>query len=157
MQPADRLHALDAVRAYALLLGVVLHSAAAFLEGFPIPMWLDQPSSGAAVIYYTIHMFRMSAFFLIAGFFARVLVERRGVKAFIKDRAQARCSAAVSVRPRRHDHDPGRPRARRTAARHRFPDVAGAGAAAAAARRGGSWRESSTASTWRISGFSITC
>jgi hypothetical protein len=31
MQPADRLHALDAVR--ALLLGVVLHSAAAFLEG----------------------------------------------------------------------------------------------------------------------------
>ena len=88
MQPADRLHALDAVRAYALLLGVVLHSAAAFLEGFPIPMWLDQPSSGAAVIYYTIHMFRMSAFFLIAGFFARVLVERRGVQAFIKDRAK---------------------------------------------------------------------
>ena len=37
MQPADRLHALDAVRAYALLLGVVLHSAAAFLEGFPDP------------------------------------------------------------------------------------------------------------------------
>ena len=29
MQPADRLHALDAVRAYALLLGVVLHGAAA--------------------------------------------------------------------------------------------------------------------------------
>ena len=33
-------------------------------------------------------MFRMSAFFLIAGFFARVLVERRGVKAFVKDRAK---------------------------------------------------------------------
>jgi glucan biosynthesis protein C len=63
MQPADRLHALDAVRAYALLLGVVLHSAAAFLENFPIPMWQDTPSAGAAVIYYVIHMFRMSAFF----------------------------------------------------------------------------------------------
>jgi glucan biosynthesis protein C len=88
MQPADRLHALDAVRAYALLLGVVLHGAAAFLQGFPIPMWLDTPSSGAPVIYYVIHMFRMSAFFLIAGFFARVLVERRGVKAFVKDRAK---------------------------------------------------------------------
>jgi glucan biosynthesis protein C len=86
MQPADRLHALDAVRAYALLLGVVLHSAAAFLQGFPIPMWLDEPAAGAAVIYYIIHMFRMSAFFLIAGFFARVLVERRGARAFIKDR-----------------------------------------------------------------------
>jgi glucan biosynthesis protein C len=88
MQPTDRLHALDAVRAYALLLGVVLHSAAAFLEGFPIPLWLDEPSAGAAIIYYVIHMFRMSAFFLIAGFFARVLVERRGVQAFIKDRAK---------------------------------------------------------------------
>ena len=88
MQPADRLHALDAVRAYALLLGVVLHGAAAFLEGFPIPLWLDRPSDGAPVIYYVIHMFRMSAFFLIAGFFARVLVERRGAKAFVKDRAK---------------------------------------------------------------------
>src|SRR5688500_9214473 len=89
MQPADRLHALDAVRAYALLLGVVLHGAAAFLAGFPIPMWFDTPSdTGAPILYYVIHMFRMSAFFLIAGFFARVLVERRGVKAFIKDRAK---------------------------------------------------------------------
>jgi peptidoglycan/LPS O-acetylase OafA/YrhL len=88
MQPADRLHALDAVRAYALLLGVVLHGAAAFLAGFPMPMWLDTPSDGAPIIYYVIHMFRMSAFFLIAGFFARVLVERRGVRAFVKDRAK---------------------------------------------------------------------
>jgi peptidoglycan/LPS O-acetylase OafA/YrhL len=89
MQPADRLHALDAVRAYALLLGVVLHGAAAFLQGFPVPMWLDEPSDvGAPVIYYVIHMFRMSAFFLIAGFFARVLVERRGAKGFAKDRAK---------------------------------------------------------------------
>jgi hypothetical protein len=86
MQPADRLHALDAVRAYALLLGVVLHSAAAFLEDFKIPIWRDDPSAGAAVLYYVIHMFRMSAFFLIAGFFARMVVERRGVSAFVKDR-----------------------------------------------------------------------
>jgi glucans biosynthesis protein C len=88
MQPADRLHALDAVRAYALLLGVVLHGSAAFLVGFPSPMWIDTPSDGAPIIYFVIHMFRMSAFFLIAGFFARVLVERRGVKAFVKDRAK---------------------------------------------------------------------
>jgi glucans biosynthesis protein C len=86
MQPADRLHALDAVRAYALLLGVVLHSAAAFLDGFPIPLWQDEPHAVPAVAYYVIHMFRMSAFFLIAGLFARLIVERRGVQAFIKDR-----------------------------------------------------------------------
>ncbi len=88
MPANDRLHALDAVRAYALLLGVVLHSVAAFLEGYPIPAWFVESSTTATVIYYAIHMFRMSAFFLIAGFFARMVVERRGARAFIRDRAK---------------------------------------------------------------------
>ena len=88
MQPLDRIHALDAVRAYALILGVVIHSAASFIEGFPMPIWFDQPSSTSAIIYYVIHMFRMSTFYLIAGFFARMVVERRGVKSFVKDRAK---------------------------------------------------------------------
>jgi glucan biosynthesis protein C len=86
MQPAERLHALDAVRAYALLLGVVLHSTAAFLESFPIAIWQDEPNDIPAAMYYVIHMFRMSAFFLMAGFFARMVLERRGQKAFVKDR-----------------------------------------------------------------------
>jgi hypothetical protein len=72
----DRLHALDAVLAYALLLGIVLHGAAAFLQDFPVPSWVDEPHGAAAVLYYVIHIFRMSAFFLIAGFFARMVVER---------------------------------------------------------------------------------
>jgi peptidoglycan/LPS O-acetylase OafA/YrhL len=88
VQPTDRLHALDAVRAYALLLGVVLHAVAGFLQGFPIPAWVDTPSTTAAVIYYVIHISRMSAFFLMAGFFGRMVLERRGVKAFVKDRAK---------------------------------------------------------------------
>lgn len=50
MQSVERLHALDAVRAYALLLGVVLHSATVFLENFPVPTWRDEPSATAAVI-----------------------------------------------------------------------------------------------------------
>ncbi len=88
MQSAERIHALDAVRASALILGVVVHSAACFIKGFPMPVWFDQPSTTSAVIYYVIHMFRMSTFFLIAGLFARMVVERRGVKPFIKDRAK---------------------------------------------------------------------
>ncbi|HLF11747.1 MAG TPA: acyltransferase family protein [Gammaproteobacteria bacterium] len=88
MQSVERLHALDAVRAYALLLGVVLHSAASFLENVPMPMWGNEPNATATVIYYVIHMFRMSAFFLIAGFFARLVVERRGVKTLVKDRGK---------------------------------------------------------------------
>jgi hypothetical protein len=79
---------LDAVRSYALLLGVVLHSNAAFLAGFPLPAWRLDPSLTGAVIYYFIHFFRMSAFYLIAGFFARMLLEKRGLQAFVKDRAK---------------------------------------------------------------------
>jgi peptidoglycan/LPS O-acetylase OafA/YrhL len=84
----DRLHALDAVRAYALLLGVVLHSCAAFLQDFPMPVWRLEPYLGPALIYYCIHVFRMSAFYLMAGFFGRMLLERRGVRAFAADRAK---------------------------------------------------------------------
>ena len=88
MQSVDRIHALDAVRAYALILGVVLHASACFIKGFPMPSWFDQPSTASPIMYYVIHMFRMSTFFLIAGLFARMVVERRGIKPFIKDRAK---------------------------------------------------------------------
>jgi peptidoglycan/LPS O-acetylase OafA/YrhL len=89
IQPTtERLHALDAVRGYALLLGVVLHSVAAFLTDFPMAPWKLEPSTTAAVIYYVIHIFRMSAFYLIAGFFARMVVEKRGVRAFVRDRSK---------------------------------------------------------------------
>jgi peptidoglycan/LPS O-acetylase OafA/YrhL len=86
VQPTDRLHALDAVRAYALLLGVVLHAAVPFLANVEVSMWRDEPHAGAAVLYFVIHMFRMSAFFLMAGLFGRMLLERRGATGFVKDR-----------------------------------------------------------------------
>ncbi len=35
MSTHDRLHALDAVRAFALLLGVVFHAGFSFLPGLP--------------------------------------------------------------------------------------------------------------------------
>lgn len=81
-----RLHALDAVRAYALLLGVVLHSCALLLPGVSTL----QPDSGVgpALIAYSIHLFRMSAFYLMAGFFGRLLLEKRGYRAFMADRAK---------------------------------------------------------------------
>jgi len=83
---SDRLHAFDAVRGFALLLGVVLHTAASFVDGFPIPGFLDRPETVPTVIFYVIHIFRMSAFFLMAGFFGRLLLERRGTERFVKDR-----------------------------------------------------------------------
>ena len=83
---SDRLHALDAVRAMALLAGIVLHAAMSFF--LPIPVRDASSSTALAVAFYVIHAFRMSLFFLIAGFFGRLLLERRGVRGFVKDRAK---------------------------------------------------------------------
>ncbi len=85
--PTERLHGLDALRGGALILGVVLHASLSYL---PTPIWLfpdDQTSTGASILFFAIHLFRMTTFFLIAGLFAHLLLGRRGVWGFIKDRA----------------------------------------------------------------------
>jgi peptidoglycan/LPS O-acetylase OafA/YrhL len=84
----ERLHALDAVRGYALLAGIVFHSILSFLPSKE-PMWVvidNAPSETLAIVFYVLHIFRMATFFLIAGFFAHLTFHRRGQKAFIKDR-----------------------------------------------------------------------
>lgn len=85
--PPERLHGLDALRAGALLLGVVLHASLSF---FPQQIWIvadDSRSVGAAWVFFAIHLFRMTAFFLIAGLFAHMMLTRKGWAAFAKDRA----------------------------------------------------------------------
>ncbi len=83
----ERFHALDATRAFALLLGVVLHAA-----WFYTPATMETPAQDVAAnhflgwLFFSIHTFRMQLFFLIAGFFARLLVEKRGLVAFAKNR-----------------------------------------------------------------------
>jgi ABC-type multidrug transport system ATPase subunit/peptidoglycan/LPS O-acetylase OafA/YrhL len=85
---AERLHALDAVRALALLAGVVLHAAMSYLPGFTIWPLLDRSTSvPLALTFYVIHIFRMTAFFVLAGFFGRLLLSRRGVREFIRNRS----------------------------------------------------------------------
>ena len=88
VHPTDRLHALDAVRAFALLLGIVLHGTMPFLLGLKGWASTDTPSDTMAAVWYVIHMFRMPVFFLIAGFFGRMMLERKGTRAFIKDRTK---------------------------------------------------------------------
>ena len=75
-----RFHELDALRAAAMLLGIVLH---AFL--FLIPQaWPIQHPDPPALLYWTalnaIHGFRMPVFFLLSGFFTAMLWERRGLR-----------------------------------------------------------------------------
>jgi surface polysaccharide O-acyltransferase-like enzyme len=87
---AERYHALDAVRAFALLSGIVLHATMSFIPGFTLsadrPSLDVSPSATLGALFFTIHVFRMSLFFVIAGFFARLLLERRGLREFVKNR-----------------------------------------------------------------------
>ena len=89
-QKPERLHALDAVRGFALLLGIVLHATLSFLPS-PTRIWIIQdshPSITLGVLFFAIHVFRMTTFFLIAGFFAHLSFHRRGTWGFIGDRLQ---------------------------------------------------------------------
>ncbi|WP_312735809.1 acyltransferase family protein [Brevundimonas sp.] len=93
---SERLHGLDALRAAALLLGVVLHATLSF---FPAPIWIvadDQRSVWASGLFFAIHLFRMGTFFLIAGLFAHGLLNRRGVVGFAIDRL-TRIAAPLAV------------------------------------------------------------
>jgi glucans biosynthesis protein C len=82
----DRLHGLDALRGGALLLGVILHASLSYL---PTAIWLfpdDQTSPVASAVFFAIHLFRMTTFFLIAGLFAHLMLGRKGTWAFVRDR-----------------------------------------------------------------------
>ena len=77
----ERLHALDAVRGFALIAGIVFHASVSFLAGPKgVPLWIvtdSQPSVALGVIFHVLHIFRMTTFFLIAGFFAHLTFHRR--------------------------------------------------------------------------------
>lgn len=87
----ERLHALDAVRAGALLLGIVLHGTMSFMPSFTTAGWPiadNSPSEFLQAVFFIIHIFRMTAFFVIAGFFAHLVFHRRGAQGFVRDRAK---------------------------------------------------------------------
>ncbi|MEO1980627.1 MAG: acyltransferase family protein, partial [Fuerstiella sp.] len=83
-----RRHDLDALRAIAMLLGIVLHGALAYM---PIPeaAWPVQDvhqSPAYAIFMAAVHGFRMPLFFLISGFFTAMLWRKRGLTALVKHR-----------------------------------------------------------------------
>lgn len=88
--PTDRLHALDAVRGFALIAGIVFHATVSFMPSPQgIPLWVIMDNDRSVVLgltFHILHIFRMATFFLIAGFFGRMMLERRGPKTFVLDR-----------------------------------------------------------------------
>jgi glucans biosynthesis protein C len=86
MHTENRLHAFDAVRAIALLSGLFLHATMSFF--IPLPVRDNQQSTTLSVAFYILHMFRMSTFYFIAGFFGRMMLHRIGFRTFARDRAR---------------------------------------------------------------------
>lgn len=85
----QRFHALDAVRASALLLGIALHSTLSFWPGMRELRWPisdDSTSVIPAALFFVVHVFRMSVFHAIAGFFAHRLLMRHGAWGLAKNR-----------------------------------------------------------------------
>lgn len=90
MSETDRLHGLDATRALALILGILLHATMSFLPdaravGWPFPDVSSSRTLDAAL--FAIHIFRMTLFYVIAGYFARLAFHRKGFSDFVADRA----------------------------------------------------------------------
>ena len=82
-----RRHDLDALRGFAMLLGIGLHASLAF---FPAPWWVQDRTSGYEGLFdeflWAVHGFRMPVFFLMSGFFTALLWRRRGLGALLNHR-----------------------------------------------------------------------
>lgn len=84
--PKSRQRYWDASRAFLMLLGIPLH--ASLVYAFHIEWAVSASSSNILFdwIYLIIHSFRMQAFFIVAGFFAGMLLARKKAGTWLKSR-----------------------------------------------------------------------
>lgn len=90
MSEERRYYGFDALRGSMMLLGLVIHAAIFYIADPPptMPITLDGNRSPAMdLLMHFIHAFRMPAFFLMSGFFASLLVDKRGLPEMLKNRA----------------------------------------------------------------------
>lgn len=85
--PEPRRHDLDALRAIAMGLGLVLHGVLSLVE-LPWPVQDEQKSRGLGAVFFFIHGFRMPVFFLLSGYFTVLLWQRRGLGRLLVNRLQ---------------------------------------------------------------------
>lgn len=88
MQAGERIHSMDNLRALAMLAGVVFHAALAY-SPLMHPIW-PAADAGRSIavdaLAWFLHMFRMPLFFVVAGYFAALLVARRGIGGLFRNR-----------------------------------------------------------------------
>jgi len=76
---------LDALRGFAMALGIALHASLAFYQA-PWPVHDERPSGLLALVYLVIHGFRMPLFFLLSGYFTMLVYRRRGLDSLLRQR-----------------------------------------------------------------------
>lgn len=81
-----RWHDLDALRGFAMLLGIVLHAALPFVPDLGWFFEDEKKHDGIYLIYAAIHGFRMPLFFLLSGFFAAMLLKKKGIRFYTQHR-----------------------------------------------------------------------
>ena len=81
-----RRHDLDALRAVAMLLGIVLHGLMPFMPGLSV-IGNTQTACWVWILFLGIHGFRMPLFFLVSGFFTAMLWQKRGVQTMLQQRS----------------------------------------------------------------------
>lgn len=81
----QRRHDLDALRAFAMLLGIALHGALSFLP-MPWPAQDSQQHGLFGLFVSAVHGFRMPVFFAMSGFFTAMLWRRRGLRPLVHHR-----------------------------------------------------------------------
>ena len=76
-QQGSRLHSLDALRLFLMLLGIPFHAGMIYTQN---ANWLIRSSHDSVLLSMltaVLHSFRMSGFFLLSGFFASLTIRRR--------------------------------------------------------------------------------
>lgn len=82
-----RVNYLDNLRAYIMLLGVVIHVAMLqMVSETPQKLRESGLSEWADMLVFGIHSFRMPLFFILSGFFLAAILKRKGLKATLKSR-----------------------------------------------------------------------
>ena len=97
VDPLPRWHHLDALRGFAMVLGIALHVSMSFFVGFWVVRdvtadddgWFDE-------FFHGIHGFRMPLFFLLSGFFTTMLWRRRGPGRLVRHRLR-RIAAPLAI------------------------------------------------------------
>lgn len=83
---SSRYHSLDALRCTMMLLGIYLHAAVAYSRHGSWP-WKDGSTTALFDLSLgLIHVVRMPVFYVMAGFFAALLLEQRSPAGFLRNR-----------------------------------------------------------------------